>query len=124
MAYVLVVEDYEPSRKLLVRWLEREGYRVQSAGDGATAVALAAAHRFDLIMMDFNLPVLDGWEAIRQIRAQEAPPPVPILAMTASTAGGILSAARDAGCTAFVAKPVDFVQLRAELKQLLAARTG
>ena len=103
---VLIVEDTEDSRRLLWDVLTHAGFDLFEAEDGATAVALAAEHRPDLILMDIRLPVMDGCEATRQIRANPRLAHIPIIAVTAYAGWLEERTARDAGCNAFVAQPV------------------
>jgi CheY-like chemotaxis protein len=119
MGRILVVEDYEPTRRLLVRWLERDKHQVLVAEDGATAIQLAHHELPDLILMDLNLPIMDGWEAIRQIRAHAPSARIPIISMTAGDVKTAASTSGAAGTTVFVAKPVDFVLLRSHISSLL-----
>ena len=105
---VLVVEDFEDSRFSLSKLLEIEGYEVLEASDGAQAVELALDERPDLILMDLSLPVIDGLSATRQIRENEAMKSVPIIALTAHDLIDFQAKAKDAGCTDYATKPVDF----------------
>ncbi|HKP84713.1 MAG TPA: response regulator [Blastocatellia bacterium] len=105
---VLLVEDFEDSRFSLSKLLEIEGYEVLEAGDGAQAVELALDRKPDLILMDLSLPVIDGLSATRQIRENEAMKSVPIIALTAHDLIDFQAKAKDAGCTDYATKPVDF----------------
>ena len=120
-ARVLLVEDNEMNRDMLSRRLARRGYAVTFALDGAQAVAMASAQRPDLILMDMNLPVMDGWEATRRIKAAPATRAIPVVALTAHAMSGDAEQAMAAGCDAFETKPVEFGRLTATMDRLLAA---
>jgi CheY-like chemotaxis protein len=105
---VLLVDDFEDSRFSLSKLLEIEGYEVLEAGDGAQAVELALDRKPDLILMDLSLPIIDGLSATRQIRQNEAMKSVPIIALTAHDLIDFQAKAKDAGCTDYATKPVDF----------------
>ena len=113
MPNILLVEDNEMNRDMLSRRLERKGYTV------AIAVDMAAATPHDLILMDMSLPVLDGWEATRQIRATGSK--VPIIALTAHAMEGDERRAREAGCDDYDTKPVELPRLLAKMEALLNA---
>ncbi len=121
MPKILLVEDNEENRDVLVRRLERRGYQVVTAEDGLRAVERAAAERPDLVLMDMNLPELDGWEATRRIRAAEPTRALPIIALTAHAMSGDREKALEAGCTDYHTKPVEFARL---LSQIEAALRG
>lgn len=121
MATILLVEDDEPSRDMLARRLTRAGFQVIVAMDGAQAVALAHALRPNLIVMDLSLPVLDGWEATRQLKATLATRTIPVLVLTAHVFAEDHTAALAAGANAFAAKPVDWRALVRQINDLLAA---
>ena len=104
---------------MLSRRLERKGYTVAIAVDGQQAVDMAAASPYDLILMDMSLPVLDGWEATRQIRAAESK--LPIIALTAHAMDGDERKARDAGCDGYDTKPVELPRLLGKMEALLNA---
>jgi two-component system cell cycle response regulator DivK len=105
---VLLVDDFEDSRFSLSKLLQIEGYEVLEAGDGAQAVELALDRKPDLILMDLSLPVIDGLSATRQIRQDDAMKSVPIIALTAHDLIDFQAQAKDAGCTDYATKPVDF----------------
>lgn len=117
---VLYVEDNEDNVYMLKRRLTKLQWEVLIAGDGAQGVAMAHEHRPDLILMDLSLPVMDGWEATRQIKASEATRDIPVIALTANAMAGDKERALQAGCDDFDIKPVDFPRLldkiRAQLK--------
>jgi len=119
-ATILLVEDNEMNRDMLSRRLEKRGYRVVTASDGAEAVARARAAVPDLVLMDMGLPVLDGWEATRQLRADPATRRVPVIGLSAHAMSADRDRAFAAGADDFDTKPVDFAQLVAKIEALLA----
>ena len=119
MPTILLVEDNEMNRDMLSRRLERKGYTVAIAVDGQQAVDMAAATPYDLILMDMSLPVMDGWEATRQIRATGSK--VPIIALTAHAMEGDERKAREAGCDDYDTKPVELPRLLGKMEVLLNA---
>jgi len=119
---VMVVDDYADTRRV-VRWmLEQKGYRVLEAGDGQSALDAAVAERPDLILMDLSMPLVDGFEAMRMIRASEGLGAVPIIAVTAHDAAAFRDRAAEAGCDLFISKPIDFNRLAVLIEKLLAGR--
>mgnify|MGYP001823420652 CR=1 FL=1 len=121
MAKILLVEDNEMNRDMLSRRLARKGYEVTCAVDGGEGVAMATKQNPDLILMDMSLPVLDGWEATRQLKADEATKPIPVIALTAHAMEGDEQKARDAGCDDYDTKPVDLPRLLGKIETLLGA---
>ena len=119
MTKILLVEDNEMNRDMLSRRLERRGYQVLIAVDGAEGVRMAQAEVPALILMDMSLPVLDGWEATRQIKAAPATGAIPIIALTAHAMSGDREKAIEAGCDDFDTKPVDLPRLLAKIDALL-----
>ena len=119
MQTILLVEDNELNRDMLSRRLERKGYTVLIAVDGQQAVDMAASTPHDLILMDMSLPVMDGWEATRQIRATGSK--VPIIALTAHAMDGDERKAREAGCDDYDTKPVELPRLLGKMEGLLNA---
>jgi CheY-like chemotaxis protein len=117
MTKILLVEDNEMNRDMLSRRLERKGYAVTIAADGQQAVDMAAADPPALILMDMSLPVVDGWEATRRIRATHNP--VPIIALTAHAMAGDEQKAKDAGCDDYDTKPVELPRLLGKIEALL-----
>ena len=111
MAKILLVEDNEMNRDMLSRRLERKGYEVVIAADGAQAIALAQSDAPDLILMDMNLPVIDGWEATRRVKALPGMRPIPIIALTAHAMAGDRDKALAAGCDDYDTKPIEFSRL-------------
>ncbi len=117
MKKILLVEDNEMNRDMLSRRLARRGYEVILALDGAEGVRLAREARPDLVLMDMSLPVLDGWEATRRIKAETAT--VPVIALTAHAMTDDEAKARAAGCDDFDTKPVDLKRLLAKIERWL-----
>ncbi len=110
------------NRDMLSRRLERHGYEVVVAVDGGQAVDLAEAVRPDLILMDMSLPVIDGLEATRQLRARDAIKATPIIALTAHAMSSDRQKALEAGCDDYDTKPIDLPRLLAKMQALLGAR--
>ena len=120
MAKILLVEDNEMNRDMLSRRLERKGYTVVMAVDGAEGVAKAQAEAPDLILMDMSLPLLDGWEATRQLKANPATKAIPIIALTAHAMAEDERRAREAGCDDFDIKPIELERLVGKIQTQLA----
>jgi CheY-like chemotaxis protein len=120
MAKVLLVEDNEMNRDMLSRRLFRRGHEVVIAEDGATGVSLARSARPDIILMDMSLPVMDGWEATRQIKADPAIQGIPVIALTAHAMAGDEEKAMAAGCNGYETKPVDLNRLLLKMESLLS----
>jgi two-component system, cell cycle response regulator DivK len=120
MAKILVVEDNEENWDMLSRRLQRRGYTVVRAADGQEAVEMAAHETPDLILMDVSLPVMDGLEATRRIRAHAETQTIPIIALTAHAMLGDRDRALQAGCDDYHAKPVELPRLLAQMEALLA----
>jgi len=119
MPKILLVEDNEMNRDMLSRRLIRKGYDVVMAEDGQQGVDLAGTAAPDLILMDLSLPVIDGWEATRQIKAADATKAIPVIALTAHAMVGSEAQALAAGCNDFDTKPVDLVRLLGKIEALL-----
>jgi CheY-like chemotaxis protein len=119
MAKILLVEDNEMNRDMLSRRLQRRGHEVLVAADGADGVAKARAEIPGLILMDMSLPVLDGWEATRQIKADPATSAIPIIALTAHAMSEDRERAISAGCDDYDTKPVEFPRLIGKIDALL-----
>ncbi|HJU84628.1 MAG TPA: response regulator [Holophagaceae bacterium] len=119
MPSLLLVEDNDLNRDALSRLLARRGYLVVQAKDGAEALHLASSQRFDLILMDVGLPVMDGHEVTRRLRERKELAGVPILALTAHAMDADREAALAAGCDDFATKPVAFAQLLLKIEALL-----
>lgn len=116
---ILLVEDNEMNRDMLSRRLLRRGYELVFAMDGAEAVALAAREAPQLILMDMGLPVIDGWEATRRIKADPALRAIPVIALTAHAMGEDRDKCLAAGCDDFDTKPVDIARLLAKIEALV-----
>jgi CheY-like chemotaxis protein len=121
MTTILIVEDNEMNRDMLSRRLERKGYRVLIAVDGAMGIDVARASAPDLILMDMSLPVMDGWEATRRIKSDEALRHIPIIALTAHAMAIDRDKALDAGCDDYDTKPIELPRLLAKIETLLVA---
>jgi CheY-like chemotaxis protein len=119
MTKILLVEDSEMSRDMLARRLARRGYEVVIAVDGGQGVTLARTAAPDLILMDMNLPVLDGSEATRQLRAAPATRSIPIIALTAHAMSGDREKALEAGCDDYDTKPIELERLLGKIEVLL-----
>ena len=119
MAKILIVEDNEMNLDMLSRRLERRGYEVVIAMDGATGVSMAKSDKPDLILMDMSLPVMDGWEATRQIKADDEVKEIPVIALTAHAIAGDREKALAAGCDEYESKPVKFPRLLAKIQEFL-----
>jgi len=120
MAKILLVEDHEEIWDFLSRRLKRRGHDVVLAFDGRDGVDKVRAERPDLVLLDMNLPVMDGWTAARAIKADEGIAAVPIIALTAHAMSGDRQKAIDAGCDDYHPKPVDFSKLLAQIDAALA----
>ena len=118
MALILVVEDDEDNRELVTKFLERCGHRVLVAMDGAAAVATALERVPDLILMDLNLPGMDGWEATGLIKSKPETAHVPIIALTAHKLSGDIDKALGAGIDAYETKPVVYQRLMKKIAEL------
>ncbi|MDT8382933.1 MAG: response regulator [Gammaproteobacteria bacterium] len=119
MSKVLLVEDNEMNRDMLSRRLERKGFEVVFAQDGSVAVELASSEQPALILMDMSLPVMDGWEATRRIKANPATQGIPVIALTAHAMAGDKEKAMEAGCEDYDTKPVDFPRLLGKIESLI-----
>ncbi|HXT40516.1 MAG TPA: response regulator [Candidatus Angelobacter sp.] len=122
MAKILLVEDNEMNRDMLSRRLERRGYEVIIAEDGAAGVAKAKSESPNLILMDMSLPILDGWEATRQVKAAPESKSIPVIALTAHAMAGDEEKALAAGCDDYETKPVDLPKLLAKIDALLQSK--
>ena len=116
---ILVVEDSRDTRQILAETLWRYGHRVITAVNGEQAVSVARRARPDLIIMDLNMPVMDGLQATRHLRHAPELTRVPIVAITAFDTLGMKEAALEAGCTEYIVKPIDFEQLEKRVASLL-----
>ena len=123
MKRVLIVEDVELNRDLLVQLLE-EDYEILTAADGAAGVEMAAREHPDLILMDLSLPVVDGWEATRRIKADATLRGIPIIALTAHAMMGDEDKARASGCDDYLSKPINEDLLFETLRRFLGENPG
>lgn len=119
MPRILLVEDNEMNRDMLSRRLDRRGYQVLMAVDGKQGVDMAAAEVPDLILMDMSLPILDGWEATRQLKAAPATRAIPIIALTAHAMSGDREKALEAGADDYDTKPIELPRLLEKIQALL-----
>jgi CheY-like chemotaxis protein len=119
MLKILLVEDNETNRDMLSRRLARRGYEVIIAVDGAEGLAMARAEAPHLILMDMSLPVLDGWEATRQLKAGASTRAIPVIALTAHAMAGDREKAMEAGCDEYETKPVEFQRLLSKIEAIL-----
>jgi len=119
MTKVLLVEDNEMNRDMLSRRLTRRGFNVVCAPDGEQGVDLARNEKPDIILMDMSLPVMDGWEATRRVKADEATRNVPVIGLTAHAMSGDRERALEAGCDEYDTKPVEFDRLIGKIERLL-----
>jgi two-component system cell cycle response regulator DivK len=124
MNKILLVEDNEMNRDMLSRRLRRKGYEIAVAADGRQGVTMAQNGSFDLILMDMSLPVLDGWEATRELRADQRTSKTPIIALTAHAMAGDREKAIDAGCDDYDSKPVEFPRLLEKIEAILRLANG
>ena len=122
MPKILLVEDNENNRDMLSRRLQKRNYEVAIAVDGAEACARAESERPDLILMDMHLPVLDGWEATRRLKARPETGSIPIIALTADAMSGDREKALEAGCDDYETKPVELPRLLGKMEALLKRR--
>jgi two-component system, cell cycle response regulator DivK len=123
MAKILIVEDNEMNRDMLSRRLARRGYVVVTAVDGEQGLVAAEAERPDLILMDMSLPVMDGWEATRRLKAESATQTIPVIGLTAHAMTGDRDKAMAAGCDDYDTKPVELPRLLEKIEALLG-RSG
>lgn len=121
MAKILLVEDEEMNRDMLGRRLGRKGFEVLVAVDGQEAITMANEHSPDLILMDMSLPVLDGWEATRRLKASSATSQIPVIALTAHAMAGDREKALEAGCDDYDTKPIELPRLLGKIKAYLPA---
>jgi two-component system cell cycle response regulator DivK len=122
MSKILLVEDNEMNRDMLSRRLERKGFAVVIAVDGGQGVDLAKSELPDLILMDLSLPVLDGLEATRRLKADPATQPIPVIALTAHASANDRERALEAGCADYDTKPIELARLLGKMETLLQKR--
>jgi CheY-like chemotaxis protein len=121
MSKILLVEDNEMNRDMLSRRLQRRGFEVVIAVDGAEGVALATSEIPDLILMDMSLPVMDGWEATKAIKANSTTQSIPVIALTAHAMSGDREKALEAGCDDYDTKPIDLSRLLTKIDTFLTS---
>jgi CheY-like chemotaxis protein len=119
MTTILIVEDNEMNRVMLSRRLQRKGYNVLIAVDGEMGIDVARGKAPDLILMDMSLPVMDGWEATRRLKADDALEHIPVIALTAHAMANDRDKAFEAGCDDYDTKPIDLPRLLAKIEALL-----
>jgi CheY-like chemotaxis protein len=124
MTKVLLVEDNEMSRDMLSRRLIRRGFEVVFAVDGKQGVDAARRERPDIILMDMSLPIMDGWEATRCVKSDDATRGVPVIGLTARAMSGDREKAIEAGCDDYDTKPVELDRLIGKIERLLGLRKG
>ena len=124
MPRILLVEDNEMNRDMLSRRLSRNGYEVFLAMDGQQGADMALSEQPDLILMDMSLPVIDGWEATRRIKANDATRRIPVIALTAHAMAGDREKAIEVGCDDYDTKPVEISRLLGKIASLLAAKAA
>jgi two-component system, cell cycle response regulator DivK len=122
MPRILLVEDNEMNRDMLSRRLARKEYEVLVAVDGKEGVVMAGSVAPDLILMDMSLPVMDGWEATRQLKASPETKAIPIIALTAHAMSGDREKAIEAGCDDYDTKPIELPRLLAKMEALLGEK--
>ena len=121
MPKILIVEDNEENSDSLSRRLQRRGFAVVTAADGRAGVAATQSEKPDLVLMDMNMPEMDGWEATRQIKAAPETAGLPVIALTAHAMSGDRERALKTGCADYHTKPVEFSKLLAQIEALLQA---
>lgn len=119
MTKVLIVEDNEMNRDMLSRRLQRKGYEIEIAEDGQAGVNAAIGGKPDIVLMDMSLPIMDGWEATRQLKANPDTQGIPVIALTAHAMAGDRQKALDAGCDEYDTKPVNLKSLLEKMEALL-----
>jgi CheY-like chemotaxis protein len=124
MPRILIIEDNEENRDALARRLQRRGYDVVMAGDGQQGVEMAKSEKPDLVLMDMNMPVLDGWRASQLVCADPETRELPIIGLTAHALAGDREKALQAGCSDYHTKPVDFPQLLTQIEALIRKGVG
>ena len=125
MPRLLYIEDNEDNLYMLTLFFDVQGgYEILSAANGAEGIAIAVAEQPDLILMDLNLPEIDGWEAARLLKADPATRGIPLIALTAHAMAGDREKALAAGCDDFDTKPVQFDRLLAKIELALSKKSG
>jgi CheY-like chemotaxis protein len=124
MTKILLVEDNQMNRDMLSRRLARKGYEVALAIDGQQGIEMARSETPDLILMDMSLPVVDGWEATRQLKRAPETQSIPVIALTAHAMAGDREKAVEAGCNDYDIKPIELPRLLEKIEALLSGKTG
>ncbi len=124
MTKILLVEDNEMNRDMLSRRLARKGYEVAIAIDGQQGIEMARSETPDLILMDMSLPVVDGWEATRQLKSAPETQSIPVIALTAHAMAGDREKAVEAGCNDYDIKPIELPRLLEKIEALLGGKAG
>jgi len=124
MPKILLVEDNEMNRNMLSRRLIRHGYEVVMAADGQQGTEMAISERPDLILMDMSLPVMDGWEATRQVKGNDVTRQIPVIALTAHAMAGDRERAMEVGCDDYDTKPVELPRLLGKIAALLLPKVA
>jgi two-component system, cell cycle response regulator DivK len=124
MPKILLVEDNEMNRNMLSRRLIRHGYEVVIAVDGQQGTEMAISERPDLILMDLSLPVMDGWEATRQVKGNDVTRQIPVIALTAHAMAGDRERAMEVGCDDYGTKPVELPRLLGKIAALLLPKAA
>jgi CheY-like chemotaxis protein len=124
MTKILLVEDNEMNRDMLSRRLARKGYEVVIAVDGQQGIEMARSETPDLILMDMSLPVVDGWEATRQLKSAPETQAIPVIALTAHAMAGDREKAVEAGCNDYDIKPIELPRLLEKIEALLDGKAG
>jgi len=119
MSSILLVEDNEMNRDMLKRRLERRDFTVMVAEDGLKGVSMTNSERPDLVLMDMSLPEMDGWQATRELKANDDVKHIPVIALTAHAMSGDREKALEAGCDDYETKPIDFERLLSKINELL-----
>ncbi len=119
MTKILLVEDNDMNRDMLSRRLQRKGFEVVCANNGAVGVLMAQTEAPDIILMDMSLPILDGWEATRQLKSDDATKSIPVIALTAHAMSSDRDRALEAGCDDYDTKPVELSRLLTKIAALL-----
>ena len=123
MTKILYVEDNDDNIYMLTRRLGRKGFEVIVATDGATGVEMAQKEAPSLVLMDLNLPVMDGWEATRRLKAAPETESIPVIALSAFAMASDREKALEAGCDDYVSKPIDFKSLFSKIETILSGRS-
>ena len=121
MPMILLVEDNELNRDMLTRRLQRKGFAVVAAVDGEEAVAKALSEMPNLILMDMNIPLIDGWQATKRLKAMPETASIPVIALTAHAMTGDREKALEAGCDEYETKPVEFARLLTKIEGFLGS---